>query len=211
MARNTQVAADHNAPPVTQILAEVCRHTPVERLERRGGPRSAPNLHELVRLRRGCRAARGGRCRAGRRGDAAAGRPGERAGPQGQGRYGQRRAGQTASPRTPSTSTTRISRPSSTRPARSRPPCWHWRNTAGSSGRDVIDALVIGIDVSCRVGNAMYPDHYDRGWHITGSTGTLGACRCMRATAQAECGTNRDGTRDCCLANRSACANSSAP
>jgi 2-methylcitrate dehydratase PrpD len=45
----------------------------------------------------------------------------------------------------------------------------------GASGRDVIDALVIGIDVSCRVGNAMYPEHYDRGWHITGSTGTLGA------------------------------------
>ena len=43
------------------------------------------------------------------------------------------------------------------------------------SGRELIDALVIGIDVSCRVGNAMYPDHYDRGWHITGSTGTLGA------------------------------------
>jgi 2-methylcitrate dehydratase PrpD len=45
----------------------------------------------------------------------------------------------------------------------------------GSSGRALIDALVLGIDVSCRVGNAMYPDHYDRGWHITGSTGTLGA------------------------------------
>jgi len=45
----------------------------------------------------------------------------------------------------------------------------------GASGRALIDALVIGIDVSCRVGNAMYPDHYDRGWHITGSTGTLGA------------------------------------
>src|SRR5213594_1110092 len=45
----------------------------------------------------------------------------------------------------------------------------------GSSGREVIDALVLGIDVACRVGNAMYPDHYDRGWHITGSTGTLGA------------------------------------
>jgi 2-methylcitrate dehydratase PrpD len=44
-----------------------------------------------------------------------------------------------------------------------------------TSGRDIIDALVIGIDVSCRVGNAMYPEHYDRGWHITGSTGTLGA------------------------------------
>jgi 2-methylcitrate dehydratase PrpD len=45
----------------------------------------------------------------------------------------------------------------------------------GASGRAMIDALVLGIDVSCRVGNAMYPDHYDRGWHITGSTGTLGA------------------------------------
>jgi 2-methylcitrate dehydratase PrpD len=45
----------------------------------------------------------------------------------------------------------------------------------GASGRAVIDALVLGIDVSCRVGNTMYPEHYDRGWHITGSTGTLGA------------------------------------
>ena len=45
----------------------------------------------------------------------------------------------------------------------------------GYSGRELIDALVIGIDVACRVGNAMYPEHYDRGWHITGSTGTLGA------------------------------------
>ena len=45
----------------------------------------------------------------------------------------------------------------------------------GASGRAVIDAVVLGIDVACRVGNAMYPDHYDRGWHITGSTGMLGA------------------------------------
>src|SRR4051812_21088493 len=44
-----------------------------------------------------------------------------------------------------------------------------------ASGRELIDALVLGIDVSCRIGNAMYPDHYDRGWHITGSTGTVGA------------------------------------
>src|SRR6476620_1089827 len=47
--------------------------------------------------------------------------------------------------------------------------------TRGSSGREVLDALVLGIDVACRIGNAMYPDHYDRGWHITGSTGMLGA------------------------------------
>jgi 2-methylcitrate dehydratase PrpD len=45
----------------------------------------------------------------------------------------------------------------------------------GASGRTLLDALVLGIDVACRVGNAVYPDHYDRGWHITGSTGMLGA------------------------------------
>jgi 2-methylcitrate dehydratase PrpD len=45
----------------------------------------------------------------------------------------------------------------------------------GSSGRELIDALVLGIDVSCRMGNVVYPEHYDRGWHITGSTGMLGA------------------------------------
>jgi len=45
----------------------------------------------------------------------------------------------------------------------------------GASGRQVIDAIVLGIDVSCRLGNMIYPHHYDRGWHITGSTGTLGA------------------------------------
>jgi 2-methylcitrate dehydratase PrpD len=45
----------------------------------------------------------------------------------------------------------------------------------GSSGRALVDALVLGIDVSCRMGNLVYPEHYDRGWHITGSTGTLGA------------------------------------
>ncbi len=39
----------------------------------------------------------------------------------------------------------------------------------------IVDALVLGVDVACRVGNMIYPDHYDRGWHITGSTGMLGA------------------------------------
>jgi 2-methylcitrate dehydratase PrpD len=51
----------------------------------------------------------------------------------------------------------------------------------GASGRQVIDALVLGIDVACRVGNCIYPDHYDRGWHITGTTGMLGsAAACSR-------------------------------
>src|SRR3954462_11004386 len=45
----------------------------------------------------------------------------------------------------------------------------------GASGRAVLDALVLGIDVACRLGNTVYPEHYDRGWHITGATGMFGA------------------------------------
>ena len=45
----------------------------------------------------------------------------------------------------------------------------------GATGRQVVDALVLGIDVACRIGNCIYPEHYDRGWHITGSTGSVGA------------------------------------
>src|SRR5690625_4252041 len=44
-----------------------------------------------------------------------------------------------------------------------------------ATGREIIDALVIGIDVFCRIGRMIYPDHYDIGWHITGSTGAFGA------------------------------------
>ena len=60
----------------------------------------------------------------------------------------------------------------------------------GSSGRELVDALVLGIDVACRIGNCMYPEHYDRGWHITGSTGTLGAAAgCARLMKLDERGT----------------------
>jgi 2-methylcitrate dehydratase PrpD len=45
----------------------------------------------------------------------------------------------------------------------------------GGTGRQLIDAVVLGIDVACRTGNMVYPQHYDRGWHITGTTGMLGA------------------------------------
>src|SRR3546814_1237163 len=37
------------------------------------------------------------------------------------------------------------------------------------SGRDLLTALIVGIEVECRIGNAVYPDHYDRGWHLTGT------------------------------------------
>jgi 2-methylcitrate dehydratase PrpD len=43
------------------------------------------------------------------------------------------------------------------------------------SGIDFLTALIAGVEVECRIGNAVYPDHYDRGWHITGTAGVFGA------------------------------------
>jgi 2-methylcitrate dehydratase PrpD len=43
------------------------------------------------------------------------------------------------------------------------------------SGQDFLAALIVGVEVECRIGNAVYPAHYDAGWHITGTTGPFGA------------------------------------
>jgi 2-methylcitrate dehydratase PrpD len=43
------------------------------------------------------------------------------------------------------------------------------------SGADFVNALVLGVDVECRIGNSVYPKHYDVGWHITGTAGVFGA------------------------------------
>jgi 2-methylcitrate dehydratase PrpD len=43
------------------------------------------------------------------------------------------------------------------------------------SGEDFLTAMILGIEVDCRIGNCVYPHHYDRGWHITGTAGVFGA------------------------------------
>lgn len=43
------------------------------------------------------------------------------------------------------------------------------------SGADFLNALVLGVETECRIGNAVYPNHYDVGWHITGTAGVFGA------------------------------------
>lgn len=43
------------------------------------------------------------------------------------------------------------------------------------SGRDFLHALTLGVEVECRIGNAVYPEHYDAGWHITGTAGVFGS------------------------------------
>ena len=42
-------------------------------------------------------------------------------------------------------------------------------------GPAFLHAFVLGVEVECRIGNAVYPSHYDVGWHITGTTGVFGA------------------------------------
>jgi 2-methylcitrate dehydratase PrpD len=43
------------------------------------------------------------------------------------------------------------------------------------SGKDFLHAFLLGIEVALRIGISVYPWHYARGWHITGTAGTFGA------------------------------------
>ena len=43
------------------------------------------------------------------------------------------------------------------------------------SGRELLLALVVGQEVACRVGLAISPSHYRKGWHITATCGVFGA------------------------------------
>ena len=43
------------------------------------------------------------------------------------------------------------------------------------SGHDFMHAFILGFEAESRVANAVYPAHYDVGWHITGTSGVFGA------------------------------------
>lgn len=45
----------------------------------------------------------------------------------------------------------------------------------GLSGEDVLTAVIVGVEVASRVGNGLGTPHFDRGWHVTGTMGHLGA------------------------------------
>ena len=47
-----------------------------------------------------------------------------------------------------------------------------WRRI---SGEDLILAFVLGVEVECRIALSVFPEHYERGWHITGTAGIFGA------------------------------------
>ncbi|KAK4901856.1 hypothetical protein LTR27_001629 [Elasticomyces elasticus] len=67
----------------------------------------------------------------------------------------------------------------------------------GISGPELLCALTAGIEASCKIGLAVWPEHYiglkvdcrqDIGWHITSSTGSIGAAvavgKLMRLSAE---------------------------
>ncbi len=43
------------------------------------------------------------------------------------------------------------------------------------TGADLLLAFVLGVEIECRIGNAISPGHYRRGWHITATCGVFGS------------------------------------
>ena len=43
------------------------------------------------------------------------------------------------------------------------------------TGASLLRAFVLGGEIECRIGNAVSPSHYARGWHITSTCGVFGA------------------------------------
>jgi 2-methylcitrate dehydratase PrpD len=59
------------------------------------------------------------------------------------------------------------------------------------SGRELLQAFILGVEISCRVGLGVMPTHYRRGWHITATCGIFGAAaacaRLLGLDAQRTC------------------------
>jgi 2-methylcitrate dehydratase PrpD len=43
------------------------------------------------------------------------------------------------------------------------------------SGQELLHAVILGVETECRIGIAISPGHYRRGWHITSTCGVFGA------------------------------------
>jgi len=43
------------------------------------------------------------------------------------------------------------------------------------TGAELLHAFILGVEVECRIGNAVCPEHYETGWHITGTAGVFGS------------------------------------
>jgi len=44
-----------------------------------------------------------------------------------------------------------------------------------ATGAQFLHAFILGVETECRIGNAVSPEHYNAGWHITATCGVFGA------------------------------------
>jgi len=56
------------------------------------------------------------------------------------------------------------------------------RETKAMTGEQLLLAFVLGVEVECRLGNAVSPGHYQRGWHITSTCGVFGSAAAAAKT-----------------------------
>lgn len=45
----------------------------------------------------------------------------------------------------------------------------------GASGKKIVEAYILGSEVEMKIGSSVIPAHADKGWHTTGTLGSLGA------------------------------------
>ncbi|MBP1154529.1 MULTISPECIES: MmgE/PrpD family protein [unclassified Paenibacillus] len=55
------------------------------------------------------------------------------------------------------------------------PVCFALAEKFGLSGKQVLRAFILGVEAELRISNAVYPSHYQLGWHITSTAGVFGA------------------------------------
>jgi 2-methylcitrate dehydratase PrpD len=55
------------------------------------------------------------------------------------------------------------------------PALFAWAERQPMTGAELMHAFILGVEVECRLGNAVSPWHYARGWHITATCGVFGA------------------------------------
>ncbi|HET9670796.1 MAG TPA: MmgE/PrpD family protein [Casimicrobiaceae bacterium] len=71
------------------------------------------------------------------------------------------------------------------------PPALALAERDGRSGRDLMTAYQVGVEVECKVAEAILPRHYQHGFHTTGTVGAIGSA----AVAAKLLGLDRETTR----------------
>ncbi|WP_439499130.1 MmgE/PrpD family protein [Bosea sp. (in: a-proteobacteria)] len=55
------------------------------------------------------------------------------------------------------------------------PPLFAFAQRHSMTGAKLLHAFILGVEIECRLGNAISPFHYKKGWHITATCGVFGA------------------------------------